>query len=163
MVKQARVVRVGAYGVVERGGNVLLVRASPRSDVPGTWWLPGGGVEFGEQPAAAVVREVQEETGLRVRVTGPPTVVSDVLEVRDRGIVLHSVRLCYPVAVEGGEERAESDGTSDAIAWLPRPMVASVATLPFVQHVLGLAPADPDAVLVVEDGVVRRRTDDPQM
>lgn len=41
-----------------------MLRTSPRA-----WELPGGSVEPGELPAQAVVREVEEETGLEVRVS----------------------------------------------------------------------------------------------
>ena len=47
---------------------VLLIRAcDPAQPERGEWWLtPGGGIEPGESPEAAVVREVFEETGLVV-------------------------------------------------------------------------------------------------
>ncbi|MEO2019843.1 MAG: NUDIX domain-containing protein [Fuerstiella sp.] len=44
--------------------NVLLVK---RRDVP-IWVLPGGGIDPGESPEQAAVREVQEESGLEVRI-----------------------------------------------------------------------------------------------
>jgi 8-oxo-dGTP diphosphatase len=56
---------VGAV-VHDADGRLLLIR---RGHAPheGLWSVPGGRVEPGESPEAAVVREVREETGLRVR------------------------------------------------------------------------------------------------
>ena len=63
--------RIGAYGVCQDAdGRVLLARGSARGRRPGVWQLPGGGVEHGEHPADAVVREFAEETGLTVEVAG---------------------------------------------------------------------------------------------
>ena len=59
--------RVAAYGLVRDGGRVLLTRLG-RSMHKGLWTLPGGGVDFGERPVDAVVRELHEETGLDVAV-----------------------------------------------------------------------------------------------
>jgi 8-oxo-dGTP diphosphatase len=54
------VTRPGAYVVLLRGGDVLLThQAEP---VP-EFQLPGGGIDAGEQPIAALYREVYEETG----------------------------------------------------------------------------------------------------
>ncbi|HEY66520.1 MAG TPA: NUDIX domain-containing protein [Caldilineae bacterium] len=50
--------------VVMRDGQVLLVK---RTD-PRVWELPGGGIEEGETPSEAIIREVVEETGLQVRI-----------------------------------------------------------------------------------------------
>ena len=56
-----------AQAVVLRGDErpevLLLLRTSPRA-----WELPGGAVEPGEAPDVAVLREVQEETGLDVEI-----------------------------------------------------------------------------------------------
>ena len=69
----ARVPCVGAV-VRDADGRLLLVE---RANEPGRglWSVPGGGVEPGETPQQAVVREVQEETGLAVVVTGLAGVV----------------------------------------------------------------------------------------
>src|SRR3954454_8406121 len=60
---------VGAV-VHDGDGRLLLIR---RGHAPheGLWSLPGGRVEPGESAEAAVVREVLEETGLRVRAGAP--------------------------------------------------------------------------------------------
>ena len=51
---------VGAV-LCETEGRVL---AFERSDVPGAWQLPQGGIDAGEEPEAAVLREIGEETGI---------------------------------------------------------------------------------------------------
>ncbi len=56
-----------AFGLLLSGGRVLLVHRAPgRADYPDTWDLPGGHIEPGEGPAAAMRREVREELGIEV-------------------------------------------------------------------------------------------------
>ena len=62
----ARRQRIGAYAVIVRDDQILLSRLAPRLTKSELWTLPGGGVDHGEDPRAAVVREVHEETGLDV-------------------------------------------------------------------------------------------------
>jgi len=56
-----------AMALVERDGRVLLLRRSPNDrSFAHAWCFPGGRVDPGETPEVAVMREVAEETGLRV-------------------------------------------------------------------------------------------------
>jgi ADP-ribose pyrophosphatase YjhB (NUDIX family) len=55
--------KLDVRGVVARGDEVLLVRGTD----DGAWTLPGGWVEVGETPSAAVEKEVLQEAGLTVR------------------------------------------------------------------------------------------------
>lgn len=58
-----------AAGIVVCSGEVLLCRRSPdRAWYPGVWDLPGGHIEPGESPQAALVRELREEIDVDVRV-----------------------------------------------------------------------------------------------
>lgn len=130
--------RIGAYGVLgDDAGRVLLTRSSALSDVVGTWYLPGGGVEHGEAPADTVVREVAEETGLRVAVTGVRDVVSDVLAIPARGERLHTDRVLYDLRLLGGELRAEPAGTTDLVRWVAPDELAGLRLMPFVAAALG--------------------------
>jgi 8-oxo-dGTP diphosphatase len=61
--------QLAVSGAIFRDGKVLLVRRS-RSPGKGFYSFPGGRVEFGESLHAALHREVDEETGLRVEILG---------------------------------------------------------------------------------------------
>lgn len=77
--------------VLVRGDRALLVHRSPhRRWYPDVWDLPGGHVEDGEDPRAALVRELREELGVDAQVLGEPIArtvagdfVADVWAIRD--------------------------------------------------------------------------------
>jgi ADP-ribose pyrophosphatase YjhB (NUDIX family) len=66
--KLPQVQRVAAYAVIVRNDQILLSRLADVLSPNPTWTLPGGGLDHGEDPRVAVVREVQEETGLDVTI-----------------------------------------------------------------------------------------------
>jgi 8-oxo-dGTP diphosphatase len=130
--------RIAAYGVCRDGhGRTLLVRASPVSNTPGVWSLPGGGVDHGEHPAEAVVRELAEETGLTVKVTGVRGVLSDILEMPWRGTAVHHDRVVYDVMATGGVLHDEVDGTSDLVAWRTDAELTGLPLMPYAAQLLG--------------------------
>jgi len=127
-----RMQRIAAYALVVQGEEVLLTRNSSRGPHPGFWNLPGGGIQHGEAPLAAVTREVAEETGLEADVGA--VLLVDNVELRGtapsgRDEELHSVGIVYDATVpEGAEPRVvEEDGTTDAVAWVPIADVVSGA------------------------------------
>ena len=55
-----------AAAVIERRGRILICRRRADQSHPGKWEFPGGKVEPGEQPRAALTRELEEELGMRL-------------------------------------------------------------------------------------------------
>ena len=162
--------RVAAYAVIVRAGEILLARIAPSISEAEQWTLPGGGIEFGEHPDDAVVREVHEETGLDCEL-GRPIWIGSAHRTVDRGpggedeaSELHSVRIVYDawVAADAPEPRViEVDGSTVDARWHPLADVLGgrVPTVPMVREALvhhRTAPRQRLAAyaLVVRDGAV---------
>jgi 8-oxo-dGTP diphosphatase len=106
---------VGVGAVIFIDGRVLLVKRG-HEPLAGSWSLPGGTVELGETAAAAVVREIREETGLVVEV-GPVVEVVDRIQVEDNGRVgYHFVVIDYLCRSRAGKLVAGSDVADVALA-----------------------------------------------
>jgi 8-oxo-dGTP diphosphatase len=111
--------RVAAYALcVDQAGRILLCRMAA-SIIPGeVWTLPGGGIQFGESPETAVLRELGEETGQDGEVVRLVEVSDNLLRLATRPGTVHAIRIVYEVRVSGGQLRDESEGTTDACSWL---------------------------------------------
>jgi ADP-ribose pyrophosphatase YjhB (NUDIX family) len=105
--------------------------------VAGLWFLPGGGVEFGESPESAVVRELAEETGLVGAVDSIAGVDSHVRADGQAGEV-HAVSIIFTVQIVGGQLRDEAGGSTDRSAWFDPAEIADLPVSRVVRAVLGL-------------------------
>ena len=113
-------VRLGAYAWCERDGAVLLTRVAPAGPGAGLWTLPGGGLDFGEDPADGARREVLEETGYDVEVGGLLGIRSAVLEpvATISGHRVQTVAILFRGEIIGGTLLIEFEGSTDLAAWI---------------------------------------------
>lgn len=119
----ARVQRTAAYALIRRDDSILLTRVSSTGHHPGAWTLPGGGIDHGESPADAVRRELTEEAGLEATVgalLGTHDVHFTGTAPSGRTEDFHGIHLVFAATVDPDTEPAvqESDGTTDAVAWV---------------------------------------------
>ena len=98
--------------VVRDGGRVLACRRAQGKDAAGQWEFPGGKVEAGEEPAAALARELREELAVGVHVGA---LLDRSVTVRADGRAIDLA--CYDCALEGAAPVSSTD--HDALRWLP--------------------------------------------
>jgi mutator protein MutT len=99
-----------AAGIMVCSGEVLLCRRSlDRAWFPGVWDLPGGHIEPGESPQAALVRELREEIGVNVRM--PMDDCHSRLSTED-----FDMQLCV-ISEWNGDPTIESPDEHDEISW----------------------------------------------
>lgn len=60
-----KMILVSAVALIDRDGRVLLAKRPEGKSMAGLWEFPGGKVEKGESPEAALVRELDEELGIQ--------------------------------------------------------------------------------------------------
>ena len=135
-------VRVGAYAVLVDDRERILLALWNEGPTP-AWTVPGGGVEEGETPEEAAVREVREETGYGVelvRLLGEDVFTVPAAERLDGAPrPLRSVRLVFEARIVGGGLTHEVDGTTDEAAWIPVAEVARLERVDLVDAALRLA------------------------
>lgn len=131
--------RLAAYAVIvddASGVDSVLLALWNEGDGP-RWTLPGGGVELRESVEDGAVREVREESGYDVELTGLLGVHSYVVPAERRFVrsrrPLRALRVIYSARVTGGELTKEVGGTTDEARWFQLDEVAALPQVGLVE------------------------------
>jgi 8-oxo-dGTP pyrophosphatase MutT (NUDIX family) len=99
----ATTIKLGVAVLVEDAAGALLLEL--RRDCA-LWGIPGGRVEAGESLATAAIREIQEETGFEVALTGLQGLYSEptdrIVTYDDNGDERHLVDIVFTARIVGG-------------------------------------------------------------
>jgi 8-oxo-dGTP diphosphatase len=101
------IVGVGAVVWNEKREVVLIRRDQPPRR--GDWSIPGGRVEWGETLRDAILREVKEETGLKVEIVAPIETVDSITRDETGAVVVHYVLVDFVARAVSGLLQAGSD------------------------------------------------------
>jgi 8-oxo-dGTP diphosphatase len=88
--------RIAVYGLVlNDSGEILVVKRSLRDSHPGLWEMPGGALEYGDQPDKGALREIKEETNLDVELMYSISATSGFSKKNPNVQVIRIAFLCY--------------------------------------------------------------------
>lgn len=116
--------RLAAYGIVLSARGLLATQFSDLTAVPGLWGLPGGGINPGESPHQALIREVAEETAQEPDISHLLDVQTDHWIGRSPARVIedfHAVRIIYAASCPHPFDPVVNDsgGTTADAEWVP--------------------------------------------
>jgi ADP-ribose pyrophosphatase YjhB (NUDIX family) len=132
--------------VRDPAGHILLIHKIDNN----FWALPGGGMDLGESVSEAAVREVREETGVEVELTGLVGVYSDPGHVMayDDGEVRQEFSVCFHARPTGGSPR--HDGTeTKAAKWVDPSTIRDLNIHPSMRRRIDDALANLDTPRVI--------------
>lgn len=136
--KPNRLVVAASAVVTDEQGRILLQRRRDN----GLWALPGGGMEMDDSLPGAAVREVKEETGLDVEITGLVGTYTDprhVIAYSD-GEVRRQFNVCFTARITGGELAISDESTElrfiapDELETLPMHHTQQLRIRHFLEH-----------------------------
>lgn len=103
-------------GVLIKSDNKVLLVKRLQDPGKGKWSIPGGRLKFGEKLRDAAIREIEEETGLKIEIVRLLDVVDIFVKDRKGKVKDHYVIIDFEGKITGGELKASSDASE--VKWV---------------------------------------------
>lgn len=118
--------KIAAHAFIKKGNKFLVTLRSSINDYkPGEWDLPGGTIEFGENPEFALKREITEETKLKVEIIKPLYICSNVQGER------HQFWIVYECNYKKGEVKLNPEEHSE-FKWITNKEMTKIKKIYFL-------------------------------
>lgn len=107
--------QIGVKAIIEKDNKILLLKRSEKYEhLTNCWDIPGGRINFGEEPEEGLRREIKEETGLELKEIKKIIDAATVFKNEER----HIVRITYLCTVEDGDTNISHEHTH--LEWIPK-------------------------------------------
>lgn len=126
--------------ILNDAGELLLIQRLRKPET-GAWGLPGGKIDFGERAEVAVVREIEEELGIEIALSG----LACFSEIIDGGDGRHWVSPIFAARVVSGEPKLMEPEKHGGWGWFALDDLPDKITTPTKSFIASLASPRPDA------------------
>jgi 8-oxo-dGTP pyrophosphatase MutT (NUDIX family) len=119
--------KIAAHALIKKGDKYLFTKRAPVNDYkPNEWDLPGGTIEFKEEPVEALLKEVLEETSLKVKIEKPVFICSHTQGER------HQFWIVYECECLDGKVKLNPE-EHDKFIWLSKSEISKLPMIYFLQ------------------------------
>lgn len=126
---------VGVSALITNSANEILIIARSLTDsMPGVWETPGGGLDMGEDPHDAVIREVKEEVGLDVEIKNVLDVIPDANEKNN--IKRFLLQIFYAADLVNSNQTVTLSPEHSDYRWVKPEELKDVNTSPLLKNLL---------------------------
>ena len=129
-------IKVGAFGLTlnKKGEFLVTLRNNPqRKNVHNKWQIPGGGVEYGETPQQALIREFQEELGVTPTLLSPYAITTaNTWNIDQHG--KHVILIVFIVDIK--DQKISLNQESLDYQWLKPSAILKLDSLPKLAYIV---------------------------
>jgi 8-oxo-dGTP diphosphatase len=125
--------RVSVAAFIYHQGKALIVRRSKKENfLPGVYEMPGGKLDFGEEPMVGVVREVGEEVGLKIVAIAPYHIFS----YTTKNDTLYTVEVDFLCKLKGQPGKVILSDAHDKFLWISKRGLEKIEITPLMKDAI---------------------------
>ncbi len=126
---------IAVYGLIyNKNGEILIIKRAAHDTFPNVWELPGGTLEFGQDPKEEVQREISEETNLFATIYQVLSIASYIEETNDT--IVQAIRIAYYAKLENEAQVIQLSKDHSDYMWVSPYELKNILVSDFLLRVL---------------------------